>query len=265
MSGIAYQPLNRARREIRLLNLDNSDETIEDGGMDGTPLRCQLVTTSLVLYNTKTHPELVNDPIMQLLLSRFPICLMLGYLLLKIVRSTRPLIAQGKPISYNALSYVWGDPECVCDIEVNGKVAKITKSLAEALQSIRSNTSIRVIWVDAICINQQDDGEKSWQVQEMAAIYKRAARVVSWLGPVTAQAELTLATLGNLKRTPSSTFIRLLDQWRPPNRLSSALKDATSILLEDFTRQNLAFCHSMVFRECCCSFGECRHETCQRP
>ncbi|KAH8655046.1 heterokaryon incompatibility, partial [Tricladium varicosporioides] len=80
--------------------------------------------------------------------------------------------------SYSALSYVWGDPKHVCDIAINGKMAKITKSLANALRSIRKNTKIRVIWADAICINQQDFDEKSWQVQEMAAIYKRADRVI---------------------------------------------------------------------------------------
>lgn len=39
----------------------------------------------------------------------------------------------------------------------------------------------RVIWADALCINQQDDKEKSHQVKLMASIYSRASRVVIWL------------------------------------------------------------------------------------
>jgi hypothetical protein len=45
----------------------------------------------------------------------------------------------------------------------------------------------------------------------MATIYKRAARVVSWLGPATAQTEVAFATLGNLKLRPSSVLVKLVD------------------------------------------------------
>ena len=41
------------------------------------------------------------------------------------------------------------------------------------------------IWVDAVCMNQIDDAEKSWQVQMMDKIYLRAARTLVYLGPST--------------------------------------------------------------------------------
>ena len=56
-----------------------------------------------------------------------------------------------RPPACSALSYVWGHPERVCDIVINGKMAKITKSVADALQSIRKTTRIRAVWADAIC------------------------------------------------------------------------------------------------------------------
>lgn len=39
-----------------------------------------------------------------------------------------------------------------------------------------------MLWIDAICINQEDDDEKGQQVQSMAKIYAKASRVIVWLG-----------------------------------------------------------------------------------
>lgn len=41
----------------------------------------------------------------------------------------------------------------------------------------------RLFWIDAVCINQKDREEKSAQLPLMTAIYKRASRVIVWLGP----------------------------------------------------------------------------------
>ena len=58
----------------------------------------------------------------------------------------------------------------------------VTDNLAAALKRLRLSDSSRILWVDAICINQSDCAEKSQQVAQMAAIYANAARVVAWLG-----------------------------------------------------------------------------------
>jgi hypothetical protein len=42
----------------------------------------------------------------------------------------------------------------------------------------------RILWVDAICINQGDNTEKAGQIQYMAEIYSKASRVIVWLGPL---------------------------------------------------------------------------------
>jgi hypothetical protein len=83
---------------------------------------------------------------------------------------------------YIALSYTWGDSTHLESILVNGQTTDITISLYEALHELQSNEPIQ-IWVDAICINQNDDLEKSEQVKQMTEIYKAATSVFAWLGP----------------------------------------------------------------------------------
>jgi hypothetical protein len=64
-------------------------------------------------------------------------------------------------------------------------MAETSLGLFEALHSLRQSTVRRVIWADAICINQQDAYEKSIQVQMMGEIYARSQQVVVWLGEET--------------------------------------------------------------------------------
>ena len=88
---------------------------------------------------------------------------------------------------YEALSYTWGDAAQKVEIELDEKRFTITKNLALALHKFRAHKpqqdSITVIWVDSICINQDDLGERREQVQKMKQIYERAAQVLVWLGP----------------------------------------------------------------------------------
>jgi len=59
----------------------------------------------------------------------------------------------------------------------------VTCNLATALVDLRSSTEPRVLWIDALCINQEDMQERSSQVARMANIYRQAKQVVVWLGP----------------------------------------------------------------------------------
>jgi hypothetical protein len=84
--------------------------------------------------------------------------------------------------AFEALSYVWGDLNDRLDIFVNNEVFAVTRNLYAALRRLRLPDKRRIVWIDAICINQKDNGEKSHQVQRMAQIYSDAAQVVVWLG-----------------------------------------------------------------------------------
>jgi hypothetical protein len=85
-------------------------------------------------------------------------------------------------IKYEALSYSWGDPKLKDYISLNGNVASVTVNLTRALEDIRLDHGTRVLWVDALCINQEDTTERNHQVKQMGAIYQKAERVVVWLG-----------------------------------------------------------------------------------
>jgi hypothetical protein len=83
---------------------------------------------------------------------------------------------------YEALSYTWGDATKCRAIECNGKHFGVSQNLFDALINIRLSDKSRAIWIDALCINQENDAEKSEQVQYMYRIYRAATRVIVWLG-----------------------------------------------------------------------------------
>ncbi|KAM0431395.1 hypothetical protein ACHAPT_005372 [Fusarium lateritium] len=83
---------------------------------------------------------------------------------------------------FTALSYTWGDAHDLHPIFVNGTCINVTANLKAALQYIRRPSEPRVLWIDAICINQDDNQEKLLQVQRMGRIFSSAAHVIAWLG-----------------------------------------------------------------------------------
>jgi len=83
---------------------------------------------------------------------------------------------------YEALSYVWGRSQAESPMWCEGRPIFITVNLDAALRHLRLPTQARRLWVDALCINQENVDERTRQVQYMRLIYKHAARVVVWLG-----------------------------------------------------------------------------------
>jgi hypothetical protein len=83
---------------------------------------------------------------------------------------------------YESLSYTWGSASNVKEIEINNTLVPVRRNLDRALRHFRRKDQERELWIDALCINQVDDVEKSWQVKLMADIYRRAQRVLVWLG-----------------------------------------------------------------------------------
>jgi hypothetical protein len=90
-------------------------------------------------------------------------------------------IRQGYP-EYEALSYVWGNSKDRIDIICNSKDIRVTRNLGEALQRVRLADRPRLIWVDALCINQRNVEERGHQVRLMSLIYRKANNVLIWAG-----------------------------------------------------------------------------------
>ncbi|KAK0110806.1 hypothetical protein ONS96_002399 [Cadophora gregata f. sp. sojae] len=84
--------------------------------------------------------------------------------------------------NYTALSYCWGTLANAVSITVDGAPVLVTINLAAALRALRSNGHSN-IWVDAICINQNDETERGQQILRMKAIYRNASTTIAWLGP----------------------------------------------------------------------------------
>ena len=124
--------------------------------------------------------------------------------------------------AYHALSYTWGDPSIARPslvsnnpIVCNGYELQVTKNLYDALAQLRTGNHERsLIWVDAICIDQESVEERNAQVAMMGEIYATATKVVIWLGPddeSTADAAQLVHSFGSvlLRTTIDRTF-------RPP-------------------------------------------------
>jgi hypothetical protein len=100
----------------------------------------------------------------------------------KIKCSLRSVLLDETLPSYAALSYVWGSTEGQQEIWLNGFKKKVNANLYEALKRLRKTTRKRTVWIDALCINQDDIHEKGNQIGLMSDIYSRAMEVLVWLG-----------------------------------------------------------------------------------
>jgi hypothetical protein len=85
---------------------------------------------------------------------------------------------------YDAISYTWGNPIKSKGILINGKWFSVTENAFGVIEDRVSLLHKRTIWIDCICINQEDDQEKSQQVVMMDEIYRKANRAILWLGDI---------------------------------------------------------------------------------
>lgn len=92
-----------------------------------------------------------------------------------------------KSLNYEALSYSW-HKELAPSVEspsiviCRGIELTVQLTLAAALRRLRSETSNKALWIDALCINQSDIEERNQQVKQMGLIYQTASRTIVWFG-----------------------------------------------------------------------------------
>ena len=111
------------------------------------------------------------------------------------------VLTKKKRPQYEALSYAWGSSEDPFQVKVGlskNDTLAVTQNLASALIHFRHEHEPRVLWIDAICIDQQNIKERSEQVAQMRDIYAMADRIVVWLGPGSDNSSLAMTTLHDL-------------------------------------------------------------------
>lgn len=144
-----YNPINSEQGHVRLLTIK--------AGVFGSPLQVDLEKIcQLPEFHSSKRPDK-------------PSC---GYRIPSFV-------------PFDALSYAWGSPDNPEIIRVGrmAHVLSITRNLAIALPYLRLPDRDRMIWIDALCINQASLEERGDQVKLMPDIYRAAQRVVCWVGP----------------------------------------------------------------------------------
>ncbi|VUC34132.1 unnamed protein product [Clonostachys rosea] len=83
---------------------------------------------------------------------------------------------------YEALSYVWGSPKRGNVVEIGEKGVLVTQNAKELLLHLRDEHHPRRVWIDGICIDQDNLDERSHQVTLMQAIFSGASSVLIWVG-----------------------------------------------------------------------------------
>lgn len=110
---------------------------------------------------------------------------------------------------YEALSYVWGGeqkPKSIIitdnqDDETQSSGLSITQSLHDALLRLRHCHFTRILWVDAVCIDQKNNEEKEHQIELMPVIYSRAKCVLVWLGEARDDSDMVLESIQAASRS----------------------------------------------------------------
>ncbi|KAI1066725.1 hypothetical protein LB506_012111 [Fusarium annulatum] len=133
-----------------------------------------------------------------------------------------------------ALSYVWGARENPATILLNDEPFSITRNLYNALYQYRRHgfqgydTEKAMLWVDAICINQNDQVEKSIQVPRMSEIYGQCERVLAWLGPVDSDEESNVGRLAEKLKDFQSTADSMSQDLTEDDRITEYMESGRS-------------------------------------
>ncbi|KAL1638031.1 hypothetical protein SLS58_009052 [Diplodia intermedia] len=147
---------------------------------------------------------------------------------------------------YTALSYVWGDRNVTVPILLDQHELQVTANLDSALRHLaldcnRDSSTELVLWVDAVCIDQANNSERSHQVSQMDKVYKEASQTIIWLGSPSADSDLAFDSLREMSRTADQKFYRLIKSWshfqfneRPPaGSRGYVVQRALNVILEE--------------------------------
>ncbi|KAN0103448.1 Heterokaryon incompatibility protein (HET) domain containing protein [Hyaloscypha variabilis] len=143
---------------------------------------------------------------------------------------------------FEALSYAWGSTENLVDIfvgEAGHQIIQVTRNLADALLYLRHREKLRVLWIDAISVNQQDLQERSSQVKRMPDIYSKATRVVIWLGLESKDSALAMECAETISSNITADWFRSIMYPRQSDTATHWTDTNLPLPFEDFQAQSI--------------------------
>lgn len=146
------------------------------------------------------------------------------------------------PPRYQALSYCWGDKNDLTELSCNGETSAVTKNLYAALHRLRQREHAKLVWVDALCINQDDIPERNQQVSIMNKVYWHASRVFVWVGPGDEDTMETMEMIRLIAHRihencdPGAPIASWLSKLPAENDKGKVISEAYPIKAKDFPR-----------------------------
>jgi hypothetical protein len=117
---------------------------------------------------------------------------------------------------FAAVSYEWGDSQCVEPFTVCGKEVRLRRNLVDFLHAVpglRDKQNLpAVFWIDSLCIDQDNIEEKMDQIQLLRNIYSSATCVLSWLGPIRDGSNLAMKYLRGVDLEAEDSVTTLLNR-----------------------------------------------------
>ncbi|KAI4199953.1 MAG: hypothetical protein LQ348_001802 [Seirophora lacunosa] len=118
---------------------------------------------------------------------------------------------------YEALSYSWGGHWMLRrSVTLNGCSYLVADTVYNALKELRLPKKERWLWIDAICINQGNLEERGWQVALMDSIYRKAEKVIVWLGKGSPQLDRSHGAVFRVIRNADKALPTEIDSIRDP-------------------------------------------------
>lgn len=164
---------------------------------------------------------------------------------------------------YHALSYDWGSDEKPRTLQIAGTEQTIstTESAHLALRRLRADHACPgrpfIIWIDAICINQEDDEDRNQQVTMTADIYSHACIVLAHLGEEVGKSHEALQLLKGLRSQHDHEFFIFnqtvhtrLSRWMKPPTFNEALLARDLVSKGPQTRSVLVGLQLLLVRPC---------------
>lgn len=136
------------------------------------------------------------------------------------------IVQLSKYASFEALSYEWLEKKGSVPVQCADDRILVTPNCAAALRNLRSESDSRVLWVDAVCIDQENKDEVNDQVAMMADIYRKAKNVIMWLGSIEGNAQSFREVFASLPLLfEAYGIVRPNWKWKDPESMVELLID----------------------------------------